>query len=411
MNDQYHNDFFRESAIVAHQKRRFGTVLFVQTSQVKIAAVLAGISLVTLAMLLALVSWPRRAAVRGVVVPDRGLISLSAPVGSVVDEWLVQEGDKIESGDILLRYRPLASTAEAHHPEAILARSRRDERDRLRSYLGGLTSVYQKQREALERQRDAKKKQVHSAGLAVEAASLALTKRQKIHQDLQRLADLHIVAAHQQEVNAAELAERTQQVRLAEADRDELQADIAAIEVEFKRMVAQEADERMRLEQSLASADNELLAIGNDGTNTIRSPVTGVVSSLLGFDGQQVGQRVSISILPLGSTLVAELHIPSASISYAEVGQEVVIKLDAYPYLLFGTRRAALTTISGSAVLGPTLSSELSGTDYFFRGQAHFRDPGGHDGRVRLSPGMRFTAEMIESRQPLYKLMLAPLFR
>ncbi len=405
---------FRDNAVRHHARPRLGTVLIVQPLGVRIYSALAVVAVSVLVAGLFLISWPRRASVEGIIVPTEGLVSLSAPADSIIEELLRREGDIVDAGEIILRYRASSvSTSQSWRPAEDLARLRQNDRQRIEGRLASIASLRRERQASSTRQRDAKRQQLATAQRELDAARDALSMREALYKDVAKLGAENAIGKHDVQRASADLADRQQMFRKIEGDRDALAAELAGLDVEYERAETEFQAEMSRLEDQLAVVDRETIASGHDGSNVIRSPVAGTITMLIASVGQQnLADRPIISILPHGSALRAELHIPAAALSYARVGVPVVVKYDAYPYLLFGTGTARLSAVSGAAVPGSSLSSSLPPADYFFRGYATLATPpAGSPGAFRLSPGMHFSAELVESRLPLYRFVFSPLYR
>lgn len=80
----------------------------------------------------------------------------------------------------------------------------------------------------------------------------------------------------------------------------------------------------------------------------LTAPSDGVVLSVADRTSGAVlpGAEVLITILPFDATLVAEVMIPSSDIGFIQPGDEVVIKIDAFPYRTHGMLQGHLAFVS-----------------------------------------------------------------
>ena len=53
------------------------------------------------------------------------------------------------------------------------------------------------------------------------------------------------------------------------------------------------------------------------------------------------------SILPTDNPILGQVYLPSQGAGKVEAGQEVIIKLDNYPYIEYGSINGKVKTISG----------------------------------------------------------------
>jgi hemolysin D len=103
------------------------------------------------------------------------------------------------------------------------------------------------------------------------------------------------------------------------------------------------------LEQRLAKARNSREQM------TLRSPIDGTVqASSITSVGQvvTVGQDV-MRVVPEGSTLELEVYALNKDIGFIKVGQDAVVKLEAFPFTRYGTIPARVTKIAADAIPEP----------------------------------------------------------
>ncbi len=86
----------------------------------------------------------------------------------------------------------------------------------------------------------------------------------------------------------------------------------------------------------------------------IRAPIAGRVSSLQATVGKPADPRqLQLSIVPDGSTLQAELFVPTRARGFVRPGQEVRILYDAFPYQRYGTHRGQVDDVSQTVLARP----------------------------------------------------------
>jgi hemolysin D len=122
-----------------------------------------------------------------------------------------------------------------------------------------------------------------------------------------------------------------------------------------------------------------------------------------------------VSLVPLGTPLIAEVMIASSDVGYSKIGNPVVIKVDAFPFQRNGMLEGKLRTIgedtsvptenlqgAAPAALGAYHRSEVSLTSTAL----HDLPQGAH-----LIPGMTATAEIMVGSRSVLSCILNPLFR
>lgn len=85
---------------------------------------------------------------------------------------------------------------------------------------------------------------------------------------------------------------------------------------------------------------------------SLRAPIGGTVQQLATTSVDQVvtpGQALLV-IVPYGSELTVEALVPSSDIGFVRVGDDVVIKADAFPFTRYGTFVGKVSALSGEAI-------------------------------------------------------------
>lgn len=184
-----------------------------------------------------------------------------------------------------------------------------------------------------------------------------------------------------------------------------------------------------------AAENREILAKAEArlGRTILTAPVDGVVQKLAVTTVGQVvttGQDLMI-VVPSDGTLEVQAFVDNGDIGFVKPGQDVVVKLDAFPFTRYGTMvgtvraiatdavdenearrmQANETSLANSATNAGT--NEPEGQRFVFPVTIALRDRVFQAGTlaVPLTPGMSVTAEIKTDRQRLIDYVLSPLAR
>ncbi|MGA1802214.1 HlyD family type I secretion periplasmic adaptor subunit [Rhizobium sp. HT1-10] len=104
-----------------------------------------------------------------------------------------------------------------------------------------------------------------------------------------------------------------------------------------------------QLEQQLVKAEARREAM------TIKSPIDGVVqTSAITTIGQVVSAGTELMrVVPKGAALEIEAYIPNSDIGFVSVGQEAVIKVEAFPFTRYGIISGHVTEVGTDAIPEP----------------------------------------------------------
>ncbi len=142
--------------------------------------------------------------------------------------------------------------------------------------------------------------------------------------------------------------------RRARASRSDFAAQAAQIRAEGERdalteLAKAQADVRQR-EEELTKANNR------SGLQVLRSPVTGTVQQLAVYTEGAVLKPADpiLVVVPDNAKLIVEAKVLNRDIGFVRTGQDVMVKLDAYPFTRYGLLHGKLSRrlITGVVVDG-----------------------------------------------------------
>ena len=163
---------------------------------------------------------------------------------------------------------------------------------------------------------------------------------------------------------------------------------------------------------------------------TIASPIDGTVqSSLINTIGQVVTTGIDLMrIVPDNSTLEVEAYLPNSDIGFVAVGQEAVVKIEAFPFTRYGVIHGHVTAVARDAIPEPDANQvegdptkQLQATvpttnvqrvqnlvfPVTVRLDTGTMSVDGHI--VPLSPGMAATAEIKTGKRRILEYLFSPI--
>jgi membrane fusion protein len=218
-----------------------------------------------------------------------------------------------------------------------------------------------------------------------------------------------------------------------------------AAEADLALLQKQLAIDLLQLERNLASLDQETAEIQSRKTSSVLAPQAGQVSTVhlslgaLAQAGQTIASLVprTTSLVsshmsshlssqmstyapdPSAHTLVAALFAPTRTAGFIQPGQEVWLRLAAYPYQKFGLAKGRVLKVSGTPIApqdlphgqGTALMASTQSKEPLYRiqvelasqhvmafGQAH-----------SLRPGMTLDADVIHDVRGIWEWVFEPL--
>ncbi|ATJ82592.1 HlyD family type I secretion periplasmic adaptor subunit [Halomonas beimenensis] len=372
----------------------------------------------------------------GRVIPSSQLQRVQSFDGGVVQEILVEEGDRVEAGELLMRIDPTrflanfrenrakaqALEARAERLRALVTDSEFTPSATLRAEAPGIVEqereLYRSNLEALEEQRsvlrerlaqrraelDEARSRRDTAGRELNMASRELNLTRPLL-DSGAVSEVEVLRL-EREVSRAS-GERNQ----AAAQMERLQAAIEEVQAQLREVTLEARNEwRNELSQTLG----ELSALDESSTGLedrvrlaeIRSPVDGVVQRLgittLG-GVVQPGQEV-VDIVPSDDALLVEARIAPQDIAFLRPGQPATIKLTAYDFAIYGGLDAELDHISAD-----TITDDEGNTFYLVR--VRTEEGGKQHEALDVIPGMTAQVDILTGKRTVMQYLLKPVLR
>lgn len=356
-------------------------------------------------------TYTRKETVLGYLAPEAGIAPVHANRGGILGEILVSEGDHVEIGDAIAQLSLDSAGPDSLH-------SLRAQIARMQSRIQEAELQYRTQSalydgEALENSYavgalEADLEQLHrSEALARESVDLA-TGQWERWQDL---------AARGLAPNV-EVERLRQSLINARAGLQALQRQILDRESQLRSAVQALELLPARRDLALSRARSELIALEQSEQEleraagyTLTAPIAGRVTSMQATVGQAARADHPIAtIMPDGAMLRAYLLVPTGSAGFIEAGQEVRIRVDAFPYQRFGTIAGLVANLSNSALTPGELAAPIQMDQPVYRMSVDLpvQSVSAYGVNQPLQSGMLLSADVIVDQRPLWRWFVDP---
>ncbi|NTG48347.1 HlyD family efflux transporter periplasmic adaptor subunit [Agrobacterium rhizogenes] len=401
---------FRTQAI-EHRRRLRGEVMIAQPVSHGVMTAILGVFVVVGATYLMTGTYARKETVQGYIAPTGGLAQLYATKGGIVTRVLVHEGDVVTQGQPMVELSLETTGADGQVGEKLrsetqariqsidtqitAAKARFDEEGRrLSARVEGLGGELASQEQRLESERRLQALQTDDAG---------------------RYAQLQIkgsgtrfeLSRRQQQILAQEsvIHELERQKEQRQGDLNDARSQLAGLPAERDDKLAQLQGLRSELEQSLAQLQVNRAYV-------MVAPVAGRVAALQAQPGQTaVAQSPLAALVPAGSNLEANLLVPPRAAGLIQPGQEVRLRVDAFPYQRFGVVSGHVVQVSRATYREGELLAPIAFKDPVYRVTVSLeRTSIAAYGEERpLTPGMTLIGDVITDRRHFTDWVLDPL--
>lgn len=374
----------------------------------------------------------------GKVIPSRQIQVVQNLEGGIVSKIHVQEGDVVESGQVILQiddtrfsssYREgrsgyLARLAQiarlqaevdgkefsapkeviAERPdladsERALFKSRRNE---LESSVGVLESQVDQRQQEVD-QLDAQRRKVErSLGLA--ESELKITEPMVADGIMSQVELLRL----RREVNDLRGALEAGRLEVSQAraahmeSRKKIEEHRLRFQAEAMNQLSIQKDELARAGESLRADEDRVVR------TTVRSPVKGTVKRLMvATVGGVVQPGMDLAeIVPLEDSLVVEARIRPADIAFLHPGQDATVKISAYDYAIYGGLEGRLEHISADSI-----QDERGDSYYLIRLRTQRSYLGSEQNPLRIIPGMTASIDILTGKKTVLDYLLKPINR
>lgn len=377
----------------------------------------------------------------GRIIPSERVKPIQVADPGVVREIFVRDGDYVKAGTLLIELDPTFSGAdEAEAEKALLAGEVRSARGRaLLAYAMGEGAGVIDFPKATPDQARLIQNQIAAAAIAGYEANIKTLQEQRLEREedlltatLQKDSMEETLPLIKDQLESREsLLEKGYTPRFAYLELKErylTQKNSITIQAsQIKKMQAAIAGLDNQMEQlrqeflqaivsDLAEANQEvnlrqeelIKAKQRNSLQQIFSPVNGFVHQLAVNTKGAVVQAAQpiMTIVPEDEELVVEAMIPNKDIGFLQIGDDVTVKLEPFPFTKYGTIDGKLRSLSTDAIEDENLGLvyqariELLEKTIFVAGR-----------EVKLTPGMIAIAEVKTGERRLIEFLLSPLLR
>lgn len=410
------NGLFRNEAVDAHRPQFLGTIRLATPISHQVWGLAAAVVTVAIVAWLCLGHYTRREHVAGTLVPQAGLLNVTARAAGTVTKVDVTAGASIAAGAALLTISSDRSSVTMGDTDAVVDAQLRAQEAQTRATQADLKPQAAAQAKDLRTRITMLRKQVVQIG-----AQRALQRKQAATstQLLTKAAPLHqrgiISTVEFDQYQATALAERAQ-VKGLDRQRLDTKQKLSSVQAQLQQLPLATATKTHQLRSQLAQLDAQLAENAVARDSVLRATRAGVVSSLLVNAGQTVsaGQPL-LAILPRGSRLQAQLLVPSSAIGFVHKGTKVAMHYQAFPYQKFGVQHGTVVYVSRSA-LSPedvaTLLGRQAPPQPLYRVKVKLARQAIHVyGKSQaLLPGMTVDANLLLDRRRMIQWIFEPLY-
>lgn len=191
-----------------------------------------------------------------------------------------------------------------------------------------------------------------------------------------------------------------------ESALEEMKRKISDLDISFRTKARGELNET----EAELSATEETLHSKEDRVSRtlVRSPVKGEVKQIMvATIGGVIQPGMDLmEIVPLEGNLLVEAHVRPADIAFLRPNQDVMVKLTAYDFAIYGGLPAKLEHISADTII-----DENGDSFYLIRVRTEQAYLGSDDNQLKIIPGMTAVVDILTGEKTVLDYLLKPVLR
>jgi membrane fusion protein len=406
------SSLFRAEVFDAKKNTWLGEIVLIRPTSF---AFLTGVTALFVVVMLTYLFWgeyTRKAKAIGYIVPNEGLIKVAPQQAGIVAALRVREGQMVVKGEVLAVLNTERSTSNGD-AQAEITKQLSARRALLTQDQDKLATLFAQQARAL-------------SDRAANVRSELIQVDRNIELQQQRVRITENILATQRRLNQekfiSDLAlQQKEQERLVDLSnlenlkrgRTVLLRDLASIDADAKALPLKRENEFSQVSKSLASLEQDRIEVESRRETMLTAPQSGIVTALATDKGKLAlaGQPL-LSIIPLGSTLQADLYIPARAAGFVREGAATLLQYQAFPYQKFGTHEGKVTKVSRTAVAATELPFPAQqGELYYVATVAIAKQTVTAYGKEQpLQSGMLVDANILLDRRTLFEWVFEPLY-
>lgn len=232
-------------------------------------------------------------------------------------------------------------------------------------------------------------------------------------EDLKELLEKKYIAKHEYLQREKERISSERDLAAQRNRAEEIASSLAQAKQQKESLLAETRrsilDERNQAELKIAELEQELIKATRRGTFTrLTAPVAGTVQQLAvhTVGGVVTEAQALMVIVPSDNPVVVEAFVENKDIGFVFAGQEVVVKVETFPFTKYGTIPGEVVTVSNDAI-----NDEKRGLVYPARIKLGRTTMQIEQKLINLTPGMAVVAEVKIGKRKVIEYFLSPLMQ
>ncbi|MGE0225615.1 MAG: HlyD family efflux transporter periplasmic adaptor subunit [Acetobacteraceae bacterium] len=404
---------FRQEVLDFQQHdRQWGRVVPLQPLSIRLTAWFVVLCVAGVAVFLFFAHYARKETALGYVAQASGSAKVFASQPGVVSELFVQQGQTVKQGEPLLTVTTSQLAAGGQDVnKALLATLEQQKKSLTAQVAVEMARTNEESTRLAERIRNLESELDHLDKEA-EIQRQRITLMERLAETGAKLRVKGLVSEIDQRRREDSVLEYRRNLISLEEQISQRRSQLTDGRTDLTQLPFVHAEKVQNIRNELSSVEQRLTEVNARRSYVVSAPVSGVVSLLQASVGQSVDpKRLQLEIRPHDDVLQAELFVPARAMGLVEVGQEVRILYDAFPYQKYGTYSGHVISVSHTALTASDVSAPVPLKEVAYRVTVALdRQEVDVNGRkIPVQPDMLLKADIILERRTLVEWLLEPI--
>ncbi len=405
---------YRQAAIDAHFLHQYGQVsMMPKVSQVMLTLLLSAWVL-TAIVFISTQPFHDTVEVKGWVETSIPNVAIrSQEQAGVIEQVFVENGDSVTAGQVIATI--VRSQGDAMGSQGI-ARQQANIKDEHTQNLAILTekrNAVVTEAHHLTKRIEATRQQLTILDEHLNSQTLQTQKTQSRWQALKEMAALGTISVSQLEQSELQILSLQQGKLDLFVQSQQLKS--ALLDLQQRQQSNENQQTQYAHEQQLLILQTEQKqnALSEQLAYTVRASASGVIDNLQAHVGKSVSfKQVLTQISPNNPSFFVRLAIPSYQAAFIQLGQQVQVKVDGFPYQQFGSLRGTVTQMANEIIMPADVqhyATPINQAVYLIDIGIDYQPATNTHKEISLRSGMTIQASIQKQQKTILEWLLAPL--
>lgn len=404
------NKLFREEVFNEMKNKWIGEIILIRPLSFTFYAIFSFLIIIFITVFFIYGSYTKRSSVHGQLIPSNGLIKVYSTDSGVILKKYVNEGQNIKKGDILYEI----SLENIGVQDAISSQVKLRNLS-LKNELAQVKMSQENERLEIKNKIDTYKIDLLRINSLIEGQKKRVNIAENILSRYKPLLQNDSITLEQYQQKQDIFLEQDAKLQDLIRNKNSILSDLKQQEIIINGLNAKQDQYLEKLNRDIAFTNQELTESQSKKKLIIKASSSGRATAVNVEEGQYINaSTILLSIIPNSSNLIAEFYVPNNMIGFIKVGDEVLLRYEAYPYQKFGHATGEIISVSKASLLSNDLPNTLAlfqkqTSIYIVKARIDKQSIMIYGNKKQLQVGMTFEADILQETRSLYEWVFEPL--